>query len=127
MSKRIIKISADDLRSIINNDAEVIKKYLSMLPNPKKCECCGHIFNPQRHTEIYCDNCKLTGYIKKVKSDDILKKYNTAYKTMYARMRRKKLTIEELAIWRERAYKAMLDAKAGHITMNEYTTILYRI
>jgi len=55
-----------------------------------KCSSCQKYFVPKsRITEIYCDNCRDKGYLNKIKNDELLKAYNTAYKTKHAQKQRK--------------------------------------
>lgn len=61
----------------------------------KKCENCGKYFIPQmRSNEIYCTNifkdsktCRQIGYDNKIKSNEFMNAYRSAYKTQHARIK----------------------------------------
>lgn len=101
----------------------------------KRCEHCNRIFFPKDRSEKYCDRwvngdkiCKDVGYLYKVENDELLKAYNTAYKTRHAEKQRKirgkspstiKKYNEALIRWREtaktllqKAQKAQTQGKA---------------
>lgn len=106
----------------------------------KKCENCNRYFFPKDNTEKYCDRpisgdktCKDVGYINKMGNDELLKLYNTAYKTKHAQKQRKtrnksKVTIDvyENAInkWRSNAKAYLKEAQEGKITINDFKKIL---
>jgi hypothetical protein len=61
----------------------------------KTCSCCQKLFIPTDKAEIYCnrpykDNktCKDVGYLLKIENNELLKAYNTAYKTKHAQKQR---------------------------------------
>ncbi len=98
-----------------------------------KCENCGKYFVPVKSTEIYCDDCRHIGYINKVKNDEFLRAYNTAYKTKHAEMQRKtrhgkfkntEQYRQALAEWRDNARMKLEEAQGGKISFEEYKEFL---
>jgi len=100
----------------------------------KKCENCGTYFIPQyRSNEVYCADCKNIGYINKVKNDELLRIYNTAYKTKHAQKQRSirgksKATEEKynnvFVAWREAARLKLIEAQTGVITIDAFKEFL---
>jgi hypothetical protein len=93
----------------------------------KRCEHCNRLFFPKDRSEKYCDRlaenektCKDVGYIRKVENDELLKAYNTSYKTRHAEKQRKtrnksastiKKYNETLELWREKARELLHKAQ----------------
>lgn len=100
----------------------------------KKCKNCGDYFVPQyRSNEVYCVYCKDIGYVNKVKNDELLRLYNTAYKTKHAQKQRstrgqgeaaKEMYNNTLETWRETARQRLVDAQSGVITVDEFKEFL---
>jgi hypothetical protein len=101
----------------------------------KNCNCCGKLFLFKDKSERYCDRlyqndktCKELGYIYKVRNDDLLSIYNTAYKTKHAEKQRKtkgksKATCEAykkaMKNWREEVKSLLTEAKASYDSTND--------
>lgn len=106
----------------------------------KACENCGKIFFPKNNIEKYCDRlvesgktCKNIGYIYKVENDELLKAYNTAYKTKHAEKQRKTRGKSQdvidkynnaLKIWREKARVELEKAQKKQIAKDEFLRFL---
>ncbi|MBU3173696.1 DUF6076 domain-containing protein [Clostridium estertheticum] len=99
-----------------------------------KCTNCNKYFVPKtKINEIYCEDCRHTGYINKVKNNEFLKAYNTAYKTKHAQMTRQTLgkskeTHEKykkaLKKWREEAIIKRLLIQEEQISEIEFRNFL---
>ena len=98
--------------------------------NIRKCENCGnYFFSTVRSDEIYCkypfgnNTCKATGYLNKLKNDDIMSTYRRIYKTQNARKHRNKdkvLNIEEkFSKWEKAALKKRAECKTGKCSLEE--------
>ncbi len=97
-----------------------------------KCANCGKYFIPSsRADEIYCDNifkgnrtCKQIGYEQKVKSDEFMRAYRTAYKTMNAKKNRNiknnPHAEKDFAKWTYAAKDKLDAAQNGKISLAEF-------
>jgi DNA-directed RNA polymerase subunit M/transcription elongation factor TFIIS len=102
-----------------------------------RCANCGKYFVPKnKSNEIYCEDCRHSGYINKIKNNDLLNAYHTAYKTKHAQKQRKikgKSTEVgkryELALknWRELAKLKLVLAQKEQISEKEYRDFLNSI
>lgn len=93
--------------------------------HPKKCKMCNKYFFPvSRSDEIYCRNeykdgrtCAEVAFEIKSKEDPFYTAYRTAYKTVFARARRRATDKEHrdvvIAQWRETAKEKMKEFKAN--------------
>lgn len=120
-------------RNIINF---VYIEFFNLLSNfsISKCNNCNNYFVPKsKITEIYCKNCRHTGYINKIKNNEFLKLYNTSYKTKHAQKQRKTYgksdEINEkydiaLKKWREESKLKLSLVKKGEISQDDYKDFL---
>ncbi len=97
-----------------------------------KCANCGKYFVPySKSSEIYCSNpykgnrtCKQIGYENKIKSDEFMKVYRTAYKTKNATKNRNIANNthagEYFNEWVTKAKQKLEEAKAGKISLEKF-------
>ncbi len=112
------------------NSAQVIigfhlLKMQELKIRPQKCKMCNKYFFPvSRSDEIYCRNeykdgrtCAEVAFEIKSKEDPFYTAYRTAYKTVFARARRRATDKEYrdvvIAQWRETAKEKMKEFKAN--------------
>ena len=99
-----------------------------------KCASCDEYFVPTRSSEVYCEKCRDIGYLNKVKNDELLKAYNTAYKTKHAQKQRHsgansspetkekyKIALEN---WREEAKKKFKQVQQEEISEEKFYNFL---
>jgi DNA-directed RNA polymerase subunit M/transcription elongation factor TFIIS len=99
-----------------------------------KCSNCNKYFIPKsKINEIYCQDCRHIGYVNKVKNNELLKAYNTAYKTKHSQKQRKtygkseevqKKYNEALEKWREEAKLKLKLAEEGKISEEAFKEFL---
>ena len=105
---------------------------------PRKCANCGRYFlQPGGYDTEYCDNiapgedrktCKEVGakntFDQKVKTNPIWQLHQRAYKTHYARMKKKNMTQQEFLNWSEKAAKLRDQCLAGKVTVEALEAFL---
>ncbi len=101
---------------------------------PRKCANCGRYFlQAGGYDTEYCDNiaprettktCKDVGakntFDQKVKTNPVWQLHQRAYKTHYARMKKKNMTQQEFLDWSEKAADLRDQCLAGRITVDEF-------
>ena len=95
--------------------------------NIKQCQNCGKYFSPKRSDQKYCQNifkgnrtCKQIGYENKIKDNEIIKAYRTAYKTHHAMIRNNKMNNFEFGYWVLNAKEMKNAVINGKITIEEF-------
>lgn len=105
---------------------------------PKRCDNCGMFFLLEAGKySSYCERpleddpektCRDVGarkkYGDKCKTDPVWLVYNRAYKTHYARYRKKKMTIAEFEQWSRQAIEWRNQAETGALEQAEYERLL---
>ena len=101
---------------------------------PRKCANCGRYFlQAGGYDTEYCDNiapgettktCKDVGakntFDQKVKTNPVWQLHQRAYKTHYARMKKKNMTQQEFLEWSNKAADLRDQCLAGKITVDEF-------
>lgn len=108
---------------------ELVKSNTTM----KRCLHCGKYFIPlKRSDERYCDRpvnggsktCKDVGpisrYMERVKGEPALEAYKKVYKTLHARIRKRKLTKEQFFNWKLEAEERLEEVRSGALPLEEY-------
>ena len=98
----------------------------------KRCRYCGNYFIAENMKNEYCGGiaqgekrpCSEIGsartYQNRVKKDEIYTLYQRAYKTHFARIKKKKMTQTEFNTWAIEAKQKMGDVREGRLGMTEY-------
>lgn len=98
----------------------------------RRCKNCGKYFIAANRKITYCNRMdKDTGkccsdigsqvtYKNKLKEDNVLKIYNRAYKTHFARFKNDIITREQLDDWRIKAKEKLEQARAGVLDASEF-------
>ena len=112
-----------------------VRKCIKREQHFKVCKSCGRYFAATGHAATeYCNRifkdsgktCKEIGAVKvyqaKIADDDkgVMKEYNKAYKTRFARIKYKKWTKEEFRAWAEVARAERDKCMAGEITAEQF-------
>lgn len=98
------------------------------------CPNCSRYFIPQtRNNEVYCDNCKDTGYINKVRNDPYMTAQRNEYKSRNARLRKitnpakkdaEKMLLKE---WSKIALQAAKNAKQSNLDISKFKEELKKL
>ena len=98
----------------------------------KRCRYCGNYFLAENMKNEYCQGyaqgekrpCSEIGsartYQNRVKNDEVKTLFQRAYKTHFARIKKKKMTQAEFNIWSIEARQKMTDVREGRLGMDEY-------
>lgn len=129
------KIPVVDLLKLVEQEAETINKYKSVIEQYFKiCERCGKRFCVfgKRKDSKFCDNimdgetktCKELGayekYKSKINNSPVLSVYKTAYTTHHGRYRTGKWTNEQFLEWVTLAKEMVDKVNARQITFEEF-------
>ena len=97
----------------------------------KKCKNCGKYFVVNDRKKAYCDRvyesgktCSAIGskrsFQKKMEKEPALNLYNRAYKTHHARIRNKKMSMENFSIWSKEAKEKLDDVRSGKLDIEAF-------
>lgn len=115
------KYEIDDLKQLLYLEVISMIKSNIMI---RKCKNCGKYFVVNNRKIVYCNRidehgmcCSAVGpnhsFQQKLEEDEALKIYTRAYKTHSARVRKKKMTEEDLENWRINAKKKLNEVRSG--------------
>ena len=111
-----------------------VRKCIEKEQTFKVCKSCGRYFAAGHASTEYCNRefnksgktCKEVGAAKVYRAkiadgdNDVMKEYNRAYKTRFARIKYKKWTKEEFQAWAEVARAERDKCIAGEITLEQF-------
>ncbi len=98
----------------------------------KRCRHCERLFIAERASVDYCSRimtgekepCDVVGpkksFSRLMDEDHILKTYNRVYKTIYARMKRGSITVEEFNRWKAEARYRLDQTRAGEMSEAQF-------
>ena len=97
----------------------------------RKCKNCGKYFIVNNRKIVYCDRinesgtyCSAVGsnlsFQQKLEEDEALKIYTRAYKTHFARVRKKKMTPEDFSDWCSNAKKNLNKVRQGELAISAF-------
>ena len=104
----------------------------------KRCRHCGRLFVAEKPSVDYCmrimdgetEPCNVVGpkkaFSKRLEEDHTLKTYNRVYKTIYTRMKRGSISVEEFNTWKAEARQLLEKTRAGEMREEEFTDWLTR-
>ena len=98
----------------------------------KRCRHCERLFVAEKPSVDYCtrimdgetEPCNIVGpkkaFSKKLDEDHTLKTYNRVYKTIYTRMKRGTISVEEFNAWKTKARQRLEKTRAGEMAEDEF-------
>lgn len=97
----------------------------------RKCKNCGKYFVVNNRKTVYCDRidesgacCSAIGsnrsFQQKLEEDEALKLYTRAYKTHFARVRKKKMTQEDFSDWCSNAKRNLNKVRKGELAISTF-------
>lgn len=120
------KYEVDNLKQLLHLEVLFMINANIMI---KKCKNCGKYFIVNDRKKSYCDrvyksgkSCSSIGprrsFQKKMEDDPALTLYNRAYKTHHARVRNKKMSMENFSSWSKEAKERLEKVRNGELDID---------
>lgn len=128
MSSAVTEYDIDNLQTLLYLEVLEMVQNNTMI---RKCRRCGKYFVITNRKVAYCNRmdengniCSVVGpgefFQQKVENDEALKLYNRAYKTHFARMKKKTMSEDDFVKWRGEAKAKLQQVRSDELDIDSF-------